>query len=121
MGAVRSIVWTKKKRMNKQEYLLTRLAEECAEVIKVVTKIQSYGLRNVNPKNPVKPNKSLLEDELVDLMTVMNILQFEEIITLPSDQDMITAMEMKEAKIEKWMVYSREQGCLQDESQHTDK
>ena len=100
--------------MNKQEYLLTRLIEECAEVIKAATKIQNYGLRDVNPENPVKPNKSLLEDELVDLMTVMNMLQIEAVIALPGDHDMENAMERKEAKVKKWMVYSKEKGCLKE-------
>lgn len=52
---------------------LVRLAEECAEVIHIICKIQRFGIENYHPKDPNKtPNVYLLRGEISDLETVID-------------------------------------------------
>lgn len=99
--------------MNTQEYLLTVLAEEAAEIIQAVSKIQRFGLNDVGPARS-KTNADQLMHEFYDLQAVMQLLQMNQI--LPTDppsavEDMI---EYKQSKVTHYMNYSREQGCLDE-------
>ncbi len=65
--------------MNKKEYLLTILAEECAEVIELCSKIMRFGSDNVAP-DETEDNKTRLENELNDVFGVVALLQDDKII-----------------------------------------
>lgn len=47
--------------------LLTRLAEECSEVIKVVMKIKRFGMDNHHPHTPTLTNGARLVAEMSDV------------------------------------------------------
>lgn len=51
---------------------LAMLAEECAEVIQIVAKIQRHGYEGFHPDDPSTTNRTLLKKELVDLAAVEN-------------------------------------------------
>jgi NTP pyrophosphatase (non-canonical NTP hydrolase) len=50
---------------------LAMLAEECAEVIQVIGKIQRHGYESDNPLFPGTTNRKLLGKELTDVSAVM--------------------------------------------------
>lgn len=96
--------------MTRSEYLLTCLAEECAEVAQRVSKALRFGLSEVQPGQPMS-NADRILGELDDLLAVTTILQLEGVLPEagpPSD----AVVDAKRAKIERFMAISREQGTL---------
>ena len=57
-----------------QDERLTLLIEECAEVIKVATKIQRFGYNSFHPLG-IMSNRELLEHELGDVATARRLLE----------------------------------------------
>jgi NTP pyrophosphatase (non-canonical NTP hydrolase) len=95
--------------MNREEHLLTCLAEECAEVAQRVSKALRFGLDEAQP-GQAQTNRHRIVDELGDLLSVAIILADEGIIPrFPMDDAMVSN---KLSKIERFMVISREQGVL---------
>lgn len=88
--------------MNKIEYLLTVVSEECAEVAQRASKAIRFGMTEIQPGQP-EDNKRRIERELGDLMATAELLGLHV-----HDED-------KAAKIEKlkgYMDYSRRIGTL---------
>lgn len=98
--------------MNKRQYLLTCLAEECAEVIQCASKINRFGLDDKQPNQEID-NKTRLTDESNDLVAIFDLLFEEEIIGAFDD----VKIQAKKDKVEKYMKYSEEQGCLINEKE----
>lgn len=99
--------------MNKQEYLLACLAEECSEITKSAMKASRFGMNDHYPDKPIPTNKESIEQECVDLIGVMALMLEEGIINLTNDDIMIGAQKKKE-KLLKFMEYSRQTGNLID-------
>lgn len=59
----------------KQAELLDLLAEECAEVIQIVSKIKRHGLHSFHPRDPSVDNVSLLHHELGDVLAAQQLLE----------------------------------------------
>lgn len=77
------------------------LIEEASEVIKCCTKIQRHGFGNHHPDNPSYTNRKHLEDELLQLWTVMERMIFHgEINRLD-----YTTTGVVWKKMMKWMRY----------------
>lgn len=97
--------------MNRAEYLLTCLGEESAEVGQRVSKALRFGLREVQPGQPLT-NDDRICDELRDLIAVAHILHSEGVIGwfMPETGD----VRAKREKIERFMAISREQGVLSE-------
>jgi NTP pyrophosphatase (non-canonical NTP hydrolase) len=57
-----------KYRPTKLDDALTRITEECSEVIKIVCKAQRFGLNDTHPAKE-KRNIELLKEELADVET----------------------------------------------------
>lgn len=51
--------------------LLTRLIEECSEVIQAATKIKRFGENNHHPERPERKNIHELFDEISDVFKVV--------------------------------------------------
>lgn len=99
--------------MNKVEYLLTKLSEECAEVIQRCTKAQTFGLTEKQP-NQDKDNRERLQEEIFDLLGVLTMLHDEDIVNY-SIGYYSEPIRKKRAKIKKYMDYSRQIGTLVEE------
>ena len=58
---------------NAQEEILTKLFEECAEVIQVCAKAQMHGFSSMSPKNNPENfnNRDLLEQECGDVLAMI--------------------------------------------------
>lgn len=98
--------------MNRAEHLLTCLAEECAEVGQRVSKALRFGLREVQPGQPLT-NADRILDELRDLFAVAEICAGEGLIgwAMPDHMEVVA----KGAKIERFMKIGVAQGVLDTE------
>lgn len=97
--------------MNLPEHLLTCLSEECVEVSKDIHKALRFGLDDRNVLDPTGPtNRERIIEELNDLMTVIVMLEDEQI--LPRDWSSISAQSVKRNKIRKFIQYAKDVGAL---------
>lgn len=80
------------------------LAEECAEVIQIKSKITRFGIDDCHPKRSNIPNRHLLEEELGHILGMVEILISNGIV---SRDNINAAIEAKILKIDKW--YNRGQ------------
>jgi hypothetical protein len=107
----------KESSVNREEHLLTCLAEECAEVAQRVSKALRFGLDEVQPGQDLT-NAQRISEELRDLVAVAHILGQEEILdprlTLPGSGCVM----MKRSKIERFMAISVEHGALASVDTH---
>ena len=98
--------------MNKTEYILTCISEECSEVQQAISKALRFGLDDFYPSKKEGNNLQDLIDELNDLSGVLLLAKENNI--LPEhflDADKVVA---KRDKILKYMDYSKNCGTLQD-------
>jgi len=94
--------------MDKRQHLLIKLGEECNEIGKVVSKSLLFGLGNGHPDRR-KSNKEDLCNELNDLFAVVEMLY--EFIEWRIDRG---AVQLKKAKVERYLAYSRELGITDE-------
>lgn len=102
--------------MNKQEYLLTKLAEECAEVAQRCTKALTFGLHEKQPGQE-HTNLFRMMDEIEDFLIITELMATSPEFQLQAWErgtDRIS-LEEKQAKVEKYMQYSRDLGILFDD------
>lgn len=101
--------------MNKSEYLLTCLAEECAEIAHRVSKALRFTLDECQPDlNPPRSNAERIVDEIHDFRAVVELLYEKGILPkapLLSEHNAISA---KRKKLDKFMAYSAERGALSE-------
>jgi NTP pyrophosphatase (non-canonical NTP hydrolase) len=100
--------------LNKEEYLLTLITEECGEVIQCVTKALRFGLQDVKPDQPLN-NAERLVEELRDLAVILDLLRessrpFRE--AMAEYEDKIKRGE-KAQRVSQYMHLSRSLGCLE--------
>jgi NTP pyrophosphatase (non-canonical NTP hydrolase) len=99
--------------LNETEYILTYLTEECAEIIKAANKAIRFGLKDYSLNDKEKgTNLEALVEEINDLMGVLKKMSMMKIFTLEEVQDQ-EKMYLKVGKIEWFMDYSRNRGCLE--------
>lgn len=60
--------------MNREQYLLGKIAEEAAEVAQIALKAQQFGFDSFHPDDPDTTNLDLLRGELNDLLAVVGML-----------------------------------------------
>lgn len=102
--------------MNRNEHLLTKLAEECCEVGQRATKALRFGINEVQP-DPVDNPKGLsngqrIIDEIFDVFAVLELMTEAGLIAedQPEYEEWIKG---KKEKIEAMLLYSKEKGTLQ--------
>jgi len=98
--------------MNKQDYLLTCLAEECGEVTQRVTKALRFGIDEVQ-KGQELTNAERLTNELTDIATLIEMLREECGLWLP----VYTTSKIlaKKERVKEYMKLSIEQGRLEND------
>jgi hypothetical protein len=94
--------------MTRAQYLLGKLAEECAEVDQRASKAALFGIDEKQPGQPYN-NKERLIDEIQDLRVIVNILINAGV--LPIILDRRDRLDEKTAKVEAYYDYSVSQGC----------
>jgi len=92
--------------MTKQQYYLTKLAEECAEVAQIALKTQQFGMYEAMRDQPFT-NQERCHQELNDLLAVVQVLNENHGFGFKPDDDAIAA---KKGKILKYLAYSVELG-----------
>jgi NTP pyrophosphatase (non-canonical NTP hydrolase) len=98
--------------VNKIEYLLTCLIEECCEVGQRATKALRFGLDEIAADQTLT-NRERLGGEFNDLLAIADMLHDEDVdIWLEEYPNDRQARDRKIARVEKYMDYSRQVGCL---------
>ena len=101
--------------MNKIEYLLTCLVEECAEVQQEATKSIRFGLDDQFEDMPL--NRERLVLEFIDVVAILDLLDQEGVLPseLFSNETMSERLiQKKKEKVAKYMEYARERGTLEE-------
>lgn len=98
--------------MNRQEYLLTVAAEECAEIQQAISKALRFGLNATHPDTPMLTNELQILREFHQLEAMMRMLIEEGILTQTDFNERAAIMDNKEAKVKKYMEISRKLGRL---------
>jgi NTP pyrophosphatase (non-canonical NTP hydrolase) len=94
--------------MNVQEYLLTKLAEECVEVAQRASKANIFGPYETQPGHCLN-NVDRIADELEDVRVILDLLQ-ERCGFYIRTHD--TNFAERKAKVLEYMEYSRQCGRL---------
>ena len=101
--------------LNKLEYILVQIQEECAEVSQRAAKAVRFGVYEKQPGQE-KTNLERLEEEAIDLLTMLSMLDDElkhSMLTFNDDTKFLLAVNTKKEKVLKYMDYSREKGLLE--------
>jgi hypothetical protein len=99
--------------MNRREYLLIQAGSECNEVAHRASKALHFGLQEVQPEQSLT-NAQRLVGEYVDLLAVMEMLEEDGLIQIPTGTELRTQITAKKAKVEKFMRFASEKcGTLQ--------
>jgi len=103
--------------MNKSQFLLLKLAEECAEVAQRASKQIQFGKderqKDHAPHGAIaesKSNAERLRDEIIDLMVLITML--EETKEIPEITDFSHAYIAKKIKLQKYLDLSASLGQL---------
>ena len=81
--------------------LLVVLAEECAEVVQAICKIQAFGMDSRHPETGVR-NVASLQQEIADVLTVVDMLHDADFLSWSKIE------ERKELKLERMKRYRPE-------------
>lgn len=96
--------------MTRTDHLLWILAEECAEVAQRASKAARFGLDEIQP-GQTKTNSGRIKEEFIDLFAVWGMLCREGVV-VPIGPNDDSPIRMKQARVEKFLDYSYEQGTL---------
>ena len=86
---------------NYNEELLGKLAEECAEVVQIICKINQWGIDGFNPVTN-ETNIELLHQEVGDVLTMVDLLVQEGVLF---DQRLQNAKIKKRIKFKQWSKF----------------
>lgn len=103
--------------MTRQDHLMVRAMEECAELAHRISKAIVFNLDDHNPEIPgAKDNRTLIREEFIDLLAVMEMAGLGIQANTPTDAAaFLKAVADKQARVEKFLLRSKELGRLEDE------
>jgi len=98
--------------VNRLQFLLVKLSEECNDVGKEAAKIIQFGLDSFDPADPLRlSNRRRLINELLDVLAVMEMLDTESGIGVNIEQSR-NAIDHKKRKVEKYYLRSQKMGHM---------
>lgn len=97
--------------MNRADYLLSHLAQECNEVAIRCTKAQMFGLDEIQPGQEFT-NRERITHELADLLAMCETMRDEGVLPDMSGIETDIRIGEKKDKAAKFANYSRELGRL---------
>jgi len=105
--------------MNKQQFLLLKLAEECAEVAQRASKQIQFGKderqKDHAPHGAIaesKSNSERLREELLDLLSIWTMLEDIREISKWTIEEAVEAHDKKKQKLQKYLDLSYSLGQL---------
>jgi NTP pyrophosphatase (non-canonical NTP hydrolase) len=98
--------------MTRTEHLLTILAEECAEVAQRASKALRFGPHEKQPGQDYT-NLERIEAEMADLLGAYLMIA-DETKGMYQPETLLGMRNLKKAKVEKFLNYSRECGTLRE-------
>ena len=98
--------------MNKAQFLLVKLTEECAEVSQRALKQIQFGRYEVQ-KGQGFTNGERLRGELLDLFVIVKMLEESDGFSEFTGEDFDDAYDMKKRKMQKYLDLSYELGQLE--------
>jgi len=98
--------------LDTRQFLLTKLAEECVEVAQRALKQQQFGRDEIEPGHD-KTNGERLFGEIIDLITVVGLLENIKEIPILSMGESDELVAGKQAKILKYRQYSQKLGFVE--------
>lgn len=101
--------------MNLLQHLLTKLAEEGAEIAQIALKTQQFGPREVMPGQPLD-NFQRCHLEIDDMQAVIELLNDQHGFGYVPSRERIEA---KKAKMSKYLAFSQSLGLVEGESNCT--
>lgn len=82
--------------------ILDILAEECAEVIHIISKIRRFGKHDCHPHTG-ECNQSRLREEILDLVAMIDWMELREMIPPVSAEEIRRHTKMKHDKVRKYL------------------
>jgi NTP pyrophosphatase (non-canonical NTP hydrolase) len=104
--------------MNIEQFFLTKVAEECAEIAQVALKAQQFGLNNVK-EGQKYTNKERLSAELNDLFIILAFLEGTGSFSMEHYTEEETLA--KRDKVLKYLTRSIELGLVKDNERDSTK
>lgn len=82
--------------MNYNEYLLTKLAEECSELAQIASKMNVFGVDSYDPKDEQKiTNEEHMNIEYNDIIAVMEMLKESMLLDVYRNEELISKKKSK--------------------------
>lgn len=107
--------------MKREQYLLSCLAEECAEVQLIISKYNRFGGDSFHPEDPnKKTNKAKLTQEILDVMALIQAVGMNGLLLDQTPSDAEKAVQGKLERLDKYMQISEDLGYLQKDPQPED-
>lgn len=97
--------------LNREQYILIKIAEEAAEVIQDINKTLIFGLDEKYSKSEFS-NRERIVNEITDMFALINLAHNEKILLLP-EFPVEAAVKAKQEKFEKYFKYSQELGVVE--------
>jgi len=98
--------------LNREQYILIKIAEEAAEVIQDINKTLIFGLNEKYHKSEFT-NRERIVNEITDMFALINLAHEEKILPLPEFPVTEAAVISKQEKFEKYFKYSQELGVVE--------
>lgn len=98
--------------MNREQYYLLKLGEECSEVAQIASKISQFGMHEICPGKS-ETNAERCHAELDDLMAMIDVLNEEFGLGY---EPSIERIEAKKDKVGRYLKYSISMGYVEGES-----
>jgi hypothetical protein len=97
--------------LTKEQYLLTVVMEECAEVAQRASKAIRFGLQEKQPGQPFT-NAQRLVNEVIDLYETLDVLFEDGSISMPDGEEFEVQRASRREKMTRYMERAQREGVL---------